>query len=93
MNSICTTRGGSHVTYVTDQLVHKLQEALKKKTKAAKLFGLKPNHFKANMWIFINCLIENPTFDSQTKETLTLKKDMFGSTCSLTDRFSKQGKR
>lgn len=35
----------------------------------------------------MNCLIENPAFDSQTKETLTLKKERFGSTCELSETF------
>jgi len=30
------------------------------------------------MWIFVNCLIVNPTFDSQTKEHLTTKREKFG---------------
>ncbi|KAH8609103.1 DNA gyrase B Toprim domain [Trypanosoma vivax] len=33
--------------------------------------------------MFINCLIENPGFDSQTKETLNTPKTRFGSTCDL----------
>ena len=35
----------------------------------------------------MNCLIENPTFDSQTKETLTLKKDKWGSIVDLSPSF------
>ncbi|KAF4698378.1 DNA topoisomerase 2, partial [Perkinsus olseni] len=38
---------------------------------------------KNHMWLFVNALIENPTFDSQTKETLTLKIAKFGSKCAL----------
>ena len=34
-----------------------------------------------------NILIENPTFDSQTKETLTTPSDKFGSKCSISDKF------
>lgn len=41
------------------------------------------------MWIFVNCLIENPTFDSQTKETMTLQSKSFGSKCELSDKFAK----
>jgi DNA topoisomerase-2 len=41
------------------------------------------------MWIFINTLIENPSFDSQTKETLTLKASDFGSTCIISEKFIK----
>lgn len=42
------------------------------------------------MWIFVNALIENPSFDSQTKETLTLKASAFGSKCELTEDFIKK---
>ncbi|RIA79349.1 hypothetical protein C1645_882713, partial [Glomus cerebriforme] len=41
------------------------------------------------MWIFVKCLIENPTFDSQTKENLTLKATSFGSSCNPSDAFFK----
>ena len=43
---------------------------------------LKPNHVKAHMKVFVNCLIENPAFDSQTKENMTLKQSAFGSKCT-----------
>jgi hypothetical protein len=43
------------------------------------------------MWIFVNALIENPAFDSQTKETLTLKSSQFGSKCELSEDFVKKG--
>lgn len=42
---------------------------------------------KNHMWIFVNALIENPTFDSQTKETMTLQSKSFGSTCELSEKF------
>lgn len=42
---------------------------------------------KNHLWVFINCLIVNPTFDSQTKENMTLQAKSFGSKCSLTDKF------
>lgn len=38
----------------------------------------------------MNCLIENPAFDSQTKETLTTKPGSFGSTCELSEKFLKE---
>lgn len=44
---------------------------------------------KNHCWIFVNCLIENPTFDSQTKENMTLVAKKFGSTCSLSEKFLK----
>ena len=48
---------------------------------------------KNHLWLFVNCLIENPTFDSQTKENMTLQQKSFGSTCSLSDKFIKQVRR
>jgi DNA gyrase/topoisomerase IV subunit B len=43
------------------------------------------------MWIFVNALVENPAFDSQTKECLTLRSSAFGSKCDLSEEFVKKG--
>jgi DNA topoisomerase-2 len=43
-----------------------------------------------NISLFVNCLVENPTFDSQSKETLTLSTRKFGSVCNLSDKFYKK---
>lgn len=87
VNCICTTKGGTHVGYIADQLTDALSGALQKKHKK---LDVKPAHIKAHMWLFVNCLIENPAFDSQTKETLTLKASQFGSACELEDSFTKE---
>lgn len=63
-------------------------EPIKKKNKAA---PVKAHQIKNHMWIFVNALIENPAFDSQTKETLNTKKSMFGSKFNLSDDFVKKG--
>uniref|UniRef100_A0A7N6AYP4 DNA topoisomerase 2 n=1 Tax=Anabas testudineus TaxID=64144 RepID=A0A7N6AYP4_ANATE len=88
VNSIATTKGGRHIDYVADQVVGKLIEVVKKKNKAG--VAVKPFQVKNHMWLFVNCLIENPTFDSQTKENMTLQQKTFGSTCPLSDKFIKQ---
>uniref|UniRef100_A0A3B3YVQ5 DNA topoisomerase 2 n=1 Tax=Poecilia mexicana TaxID=48701 RepID=A0A3B3YVQ5_9TELE len=88
VNSIATTKGGRHIDYVADQVVGKLIEVVKKKNKAG--VTVKPFQVKNHMWLFVNCLIENPTFDSQTKENMTLQQKKFGSTCPLGDKFIKQ---
>ena len=87
VNSICTIKGGSHVNLVADQIVDKIQEVLKRKHKGV---DIKPHQIKSNLWLFVNCLVENPAFDSQTKETLTTKPANFGSSCVLTDKFLKE---
>jgi DNA topoisomerase-2 len=45
---------------------------------------------KNHLWVFVNCLIENPTFDSQTKETMTLQSKSFGSKCEMSEKFYNQ---
>uniref|UniRef100_A0A674MUM3 DNA topoisomerase 2 n=1 Tax=Takifugu rubripes TaxID=31033 RepID=A0A674MUM3_TAKRU len=85
VNSIATTKGGRHIDYVVDQIVAKLIEVVKKKNKAG--VTVKPFQVKNHIWVFVNALIENPSFDSQTKENMTLQTKSFGSKCPLSDKF------
>lgn len=75
VNSIATTSGGTHVDMVSNLLVKEIMENIKKKNKKAMI---KPFQIKTNMFLFINCLIENPAFTSQTKEQLTTRPSQFG---------------
>ncbi|XP_061109573.1 DNA topoisomerase 2-beta isoform X2 [Conger conger] len=85
VNSIATTKGGRHIDYVVDQIVAKLIEVVKKKNKAG--VSVKPFQVKNHIWVFVNALIENPSFDSQTKENMTLQTKSFGSKCPLSEKF------
>lgn len=87
VNSIATTSGGTHVKYVSDQIINKLVENLNKKAKGKKKLMIKPVDVRNNMFIFINCLIENPAFTSQTKEQLTTKPQQFGSKVVISEQF------
>ncbi|CAH1249009.1 TOP2A [Branchiostoma lanceolatum] len=87
VNSIATTKGGRHVDYVVDKLTEKLIDVVKKKNKSG--IQVKPFQVKNHLWVFVNCLIENPSFDSQTKENMTLQAKKFGSQCTPTDKFIK----
>ncbi|CAG4962834.1 unnamed protein product [Colias eurytheme] len=85
VNSIATTKGGKHVDSVADSVVKNVLEVLKKKNKGG--VNIKPFQVKNHMWIFVNCLIVNPTFDSQTKENMTLQAKSFGSKCNFSEKF------
>ncbi|KAJ3202300.1 DNA topoisomerase 2, partial [Dinochytrium kinnereticum] len=89
VNSICTSRGGTHVNHVADQIVSQLVEAAKKKDKKGTM-SIKPHIAKSHMAVFVNCLIENPSFDTQTKECMTLKMSSFGSKCVIGEDFMKK---
>lgn len=89
VNSICTMRGGTHVNAVADMISGELLEAANKKVKKEGM-QIKPFQIKNYLWLFINSLIENPSFDSQTKETLTTKPAQFGSKFDCNAAFMKK---
>lgn len=83
VNGIWTSKGGTHVDYVTNQIVSHIAEYLETKKK----IKVKPALIKENLAVFVTAMIENPSFTSQTKESLTTKSTAFGSTCKLPDDF------
>ncbi|KAJ1598558.1 hypothetical protein NDA14_003520 [Ustilago hordei] len=87
VNNIATIKGGKHVDHVADQVISRLIEQVKKDKKTGKVM---PNQVRQQLWVFVNCQIVNPTFDGQTKETLTLKQSAFGSKWTLTDDFARK---
>ncbi|KAG5253909.1 DNA topoisomerase [Salix suchowensis] len=87
VNSIATIKGGTHVDYVTNQITNYVMNAVNKKHKNS---NIKAHNVKNYLWVFVNCLIDNPAFDSQTKETLTLRQSSFGSKCELSEDFLKK---
>ncbi|XP_059098598.1 DNA topoisomerase 2-alpha-like [Tigriopus californicus] len=88
VNSIATTKGGRHVDYISKMIENNIAEILKKKNKGG--VTIKPHQIRNHIWLFINCLIVNPTFDSQTKENMTLQVNKFGSKCAMTPKFYTQ---
>ena len=86
VNSISTTKGGTHVGYITDQVTTRLLSVIKKRNKGQEV---KAAQIKNHLAVFVNVLIENPAFDSQSKEHLITKPSSFGSTCILPDKFLK----
>jgi DNA topoisomerase II len=83
VNGIYTPRGGKHVEYITNQIVRKLAEVIKKKKKV----DVKPNTIKEQLMLFLRCDIENPSFSSQTKDELGTAVANFGSSCKVSDDF------
>ncbi|EJD04491.1 DNA topoisomerase II [Fomitiporia mediterranea MF3/22] len=86
-NSIATTKGGTHVEYIANQITKHLISTIQRKNKGA---TVKPAQIKNHMWIFVNALIENPSFDSQTKETLTKTAGGFGTKPTISEDFMKK---
>ena len=48
---------------------------------------MKPNTIKEQIFLFVRCVIENPAFDSQTKDYMNTPSSSFGSSCEISDKF------
>ena len=83
VNGINTIRGGRHVDYILQNIIKKLTDLVLTKKKKQ----IKSQHIKDNIIIFVKSTIVNPSFDSQSKETLTTQVSKFGSKCELSDKF------
>ena len=83
VNGIYTSKGGKHVEYVLNQITRKLAEYIEKKKKVK----VNPNSIKEQLILFLRCDIENPSFDSQTKDFMNTPMTKFGSKCEVSDKF------
>lgn len=83
VNGIHTSKGGKHVEYILNQIIRKLVEFIEKKKKTK----VNPNTIKEQLILFLRCDIENPAFDSQTKDYMNTPSSKFGSKCEVSDKF------
>jgi DNA topoisomerase II len=83
VNGIFTSKGGKHVEYILNQIIRKLSAYIKTK----KHIDVKATSIKEQLMLFLRCDIENPSFDSQTKDYMNTPISSFGSTCSVSDKF------
>ena len=75
------TRSGKHVDEITSQIVAHFVNYIEAKKK----IKVKPGLIRDSLAVFIHCFVENPAFNSQTKEVLTSKVS-----CKLSDEFLKK---
>jgi DNA topoisomerase-2 len=83
VNGIHTSKGGKHVEYVLNQITRKLMEYIEKKKKTK----VNANSIKEQLMLFLRCDLENPSFDSQTKDYVNTPYTKFGSKCEVSDKF------
>ena len=83
VNGICCHKGGKHVDYIMGQITRKLVDYIEKKKKVK----VNASAIKEQLILFLRCDIENPAFDSQTKDFMNTPSAKFGSTCSISDGF------
>ena len=86
VNGIATPKGGIHVDVITKQITSGVRSYIKKKHKK----DIPEKYVKNYISVYINSVIENPSFDSQTKERLITPKSKFGSSPEINDKFIKK---
>lgn len=84
-NSTETYDGGTHLEYITNQIIYKLRDFFKKKHKA----DIRSADLKNHIFLFINSTVVNPSFSSQTKEKLITEIKEFGFEFKVSDKLIK----
>lgn len=74
VNSTNVSQGGTHVDWIMNQIVDGIREKIKKKTKQ----DIKPSEIKNHFFLLSNSTINNPRYNSQTKERLETAVKDFG---------------
>ena len=85
VNGISTPNGGIHVDVVTKIISSMVVEYIKKKHKK----DVQEKYVKNYLSVYLNCVIENPSFDSQAKERLITPKSKFGSKPEISEKMIK----
>jgi len=83
VNTSRTKTGGSHITYVVNQIVDAVREHIKKKHKVE----VKPADVRNHMHLFVDATIVNPRYSSQTKDELITEPSAFGRTWTVPEKF------
>ena len=86
VNGVCTYKGGNHVDNVIEQITKGLINYIKEKKKV----NVKAQYIRDNLSVYVDSVIEDPAFSSQTKEYLTSKVVNFGSKWEMDSGFIKQ---
>ena len=86
VNGIATTKGGKHVDYIMGQITRNICETIEKKQK----IRVAPQTIKEQLMLFLRCDIENPSFESQSKDFLSTPVAKFGSNCEVSTGFLKK---
>jgi len=87
VNGLDTHLGGTHVDQISKDIGNILLEKITKKHKG---LPVTRSNVKNRLFLFINSLIVNPSFDSQLKHRLKSPKTTWGSKCEFGEKFRKQ---
>lgn len=82
VNSTNVVQGGTHIDAMMNQIVNGIREHIKKKTKQ----DIKPSDIKNHFFLMGTFTINNPRYNSQTKELLTSLPKDYGMSIAVPDK-------
>lgn len=82
VNSTNVSQGGTHIEHLMNQIVTGIRDHVKKKTKQ----DIKPSDIRNHFFLMSNSIINNPRYNSQTKEKLETVASSFGKTMMIDDK-------
>ena len=88
VNGTPTPDGGTHVDYIVKMITKSLCDIANKKRESGG--KVKEIDIKNNMFLFLMCDIDKPSFTSQSKEKLGTIEKNFGSKIELNEKFIKR---
>lgn len=83
VNTSRTKTGGSHISYVVNQIVDEVRAFIKKKHKVE----VKPADVRNHLHLFVDATIVNPRYSSQTKDELITEPSAYGRTWTVPEKF------
>lgn len=86
INSTCVHQGGTQIQYVMNQIITAVRDHVMKKTKQ----DVKPSDIQNHFFLFINATINNPRYNSQTKEKLETLPKNYGTELNIDDKTLKK---
>ncbi len=86
VNSTNVFQGGTHIDYLMNTIISGIREHIKKKTKQ----DIKPSDIKNHFFLIGTFTINNPRYNSQTKEYLETAVKDYGMTIDVPDKIIQQ---
>jgi DNA topoisomerase-2 len=90
VNRMQTSRGGTHVDIMARQISQFIADHINSKISHDMDTLVTARAVRRHLSIFVNCLVENPSFDSQMKECLTSNPENFGCNYTLPSSFMRK---
>jgi len=86
INSTRVNNGGTHIEYIGNKVIQVIRELVSKKLKA----DVKPSSIKPLVHMFFNISMNNPRYDSQTKDQLITAASDYGFSYEVSSKFRKE---